>query len=139
MKADRFALIERRDFLKAAGAASVLGLARTSFAAPGSRTAILIDSNDQAASSGPAKRAAEQLRKALAGKNANCEIASSLDGLKGAQSCIVVASPSSEHAKSFPQPKAQLATEAVFIAPGHLQGTPAILVAGSDPSAMFTG
>lgn len=139
MKADRFAVIERRDFLKAAGAASVLGLARTSLAAPGSRAAILIDSNDQVASSGPAKRAAEQLRTALAGKNVNCEIVSSLDGLKGAKSCIVVASPSSEHAKSFPQPKAQLATEGVFIAPGHLQGTPAILVAGVDPLGYVYG
>jgi hypothetical protein len=132
MKADLFASIERRQFLKAAGAATVLGLSHTSFAAPGGRTSILIDGKDQLATSEPVKRAAEQLRKALTAKGVNCQIVQSSDDVKGAASCIVVAGPSSEHAKGFPQPKVQMGTESVFLAPGHLQSTPAILVAGTD-------
>ena len=139
MKADRFAVIERRDFLKAAGAASVLGLTRTAFAAPGGRTAIFIDGSDQSASSAPSKRAAEQLRSALSSKNVNCEIVQSADGVKGAGSCIVVAPITSDYAKGFPQPKSNLATEGVFIAPGHLQSTPAILVSGVDPLGYVYG
>ena len=132
MKADLFASIERRQFLKAAGAATVLGLSQTAFAAPGGRTSIFIDGNNNVATSEPVKRAAEQLRKALAAKGVNCQIVQSADGVKGANSCIVIAGASSEHAKGFPQPKAQLGTESVFLAPGHFQSTPAILVGGTD-------
>lgn len=132
MKADPFASIERRQFLKAAGAATVLGLSHTAFAAPGGRTTIFIDGADQVASGAPVKRAAEQLRKALAAKSVDCQIVQSADGVKGANSCIVVAGAKSEHAKGFPQPKAQMGTESVYLAPGHLLSTPAILVAGTD-------
>jgi len=139
MKADPSAVIERRQFLKAAGAASVLGLSRTAFAAPGGRTSILIDANDSGAASGPVKRAAEQLRRALAAKGVNCQIVQSTDEAKGANSCIVVAGASSDHAKGFPQPKAQMTTESIFLAPGHLQSAPAILVAGTDPLGYVYG
>lgn len=139
MKAGLFATIERRQFLKAAGAASVLGLSRTSFAAPGGRTSILIDGKDQVASSQPVKRAVEQLRKSLAAKGVNCEVVQSADALKGANSCIVVAGAGSEHAKGFPQPKAKMATESVFLAPGHVQSTPAVLVSGTDALGYIYG
>ncbi len=139
MKADPYAVIERRQFLKAAGAASVLGLSRTAFAAPGARTSILIDANDPVAASGPVKRAAEQLRKALAARSVDCQIVQSADQAKGANSCIVVAGPTSVHAKGFPQPKAQMTTESIFLAPGHFQSAPAILVAGIDPLGYVYG
>jgi hypothetical protein len=132
MKPNLSAVIERREFLKAAGAATVLGFSRTAFAAPGGRTAILVDGSDQVASSEPVKRAAEQLRKALTAKNVNCQIVQSADGAKGANSCIVVAGVTSDHAKGFPQPKNKLAAESVFIAQGHPQSAPGILVSGTD-------
>src|SRR6478736_1605001 len=115
MKADPFASIERRQFLKAAGAASVLGLSHAAFAAPGGRTSIFIDGNDQATSSEPVRRAAEQLRKALTSKSVNCDIVQLTDGTTRANSCVLVAGASSEHAKGFPQPNAQLGTESVFL------------------------
>jgi hypothetical protein len=132
MKPDPLAVIERREFLKAAGAATVLGFSRTAFAAPGGRTAIFIDGNDHVVSGQPVKRAAEQLRKALAAKSVDCQIVQSAEAAKGANSCIVVAGVSSENAKGFPQPKNKLATEGIFIAPGHFQSAPGILVAGVD-------
>ena len=139
MKADPFASIERRQFLKAAGAASVLGLSHAAFAAPGGRTSIFIDGNDQAASSEPVKRSVEQLRKALAAKNVNCQIVQSADEAKGANSCIVVAGASSVHAKGFSQPKSQMGPESVFLAPGHFQSSPAILVSGADALGYIYG
>jgi len=139
MKADPFASIERRQFLKAAGAASVLGLSHAAFAAPGGRTSIFIDGNDQATSSEPVRRAAEQLRKALTSKSVNCDIVQLTDGTTRANSCVLVAGASSEHAKGFPQPNAQLGTESVFLAPGHFQSTPAILVSGTDPLGYVYG
>src|SRR5512146_1058069 len=132
MKADSFALIERREFIKAAGAATVLGFASTGFAAPRGRTIILIDGNNSVASSAPVKRAAAQLRKALAAKNVNCQIVQSAGEVKGASSCIVVAGASSEHSKGFLQPRTAMTTESVFLAPGHFRSTPAILVSGGD-------
>jgi hypothetical protein len=98
-----------------------------------------MDGNDAVATSEPVKRAAEKLRTALAAKNLNCQIVQSADGVKGANSCIVVASASSVHAKSFPQPKGQMPTESVFLAPGHFQGTPAILVSGADTLGFVYG
>ncbi len=132
MKADPSASIERREFIKAAGAATVLGFARTGFAASGGRTFIFIDGNDSVASSTPVKRAVEQLRKALAAKNVNCQIVQSAGEAKGASFCIVVAGASSQYGKGFPRPVAEMTSESIFLAPGHIQSTPAILVSGID-------
>jgi hypothetical protein len=63
--------IVRRDFLKLAGAASVSGLARSAFAASGGRVCLILDPEDAAASSGPAKRAMGELRRELEAK-ASC-------------------------------------------------------------------
>jgi hypothetical protein len=139
MQAYPFAEIQRREFLKSVGAVAVLGLSRPAHAKPGDRVVILIDSGDAVASSEPVKWAAERLRNALAAKDVNCQIAQSIDEAKGASSCIVVAGNSSELAKGFPQPKAEMATESVHLAPGHFQGTPAILVSGIDQLGFIYG
>jgi hypothetical protein len=139
MNADPFAVIERRQFLKAAGAATVLGLSRTAFAAPGGRTSIFIDSSDWAASGAPVKRAAEQLRKTFAAKGVNCQIVQTANETKGASSCIVVAGAGSEHVKGFAQPKSALTAESVFLSPGHLQSIPAILVSSADSLGFVYG
>ncbi len=132
MKPEKSAVIERRTFLKAAGAATVLGLSREAFAAPGGRTSILIDGNDPVASGAPVRRAVDKLREALVAKSVSCQIVHSAAEVKGANDCIVVAGIASEFAKGFPKPQSPIAAEGVFLAPGHLQNIPAILVAGGD-------
>lgn len=140
MKADPLASLQRRDFLKAAGAVTVLGLSSKAFAAaPGSRVAILIDGSDAIASSGPVKRAADKLASALAAKGVNCTTSQSADEAKGANSYIVVAASGSGLAKNFPEPKSALTTESIRLAPGHLEGTPAILVSGVDALGVVYG
>jgi len=75
----------------------------------------------------------------LTSKSVNCDIVQLTDGTTRANSCVLVAGASSEHAKGFPQPNAQLGTESVFLAPGHFQSTPAILVSGTDPLGYVYG
>ena len=134
-----FSAIQRREFLKAAGAVTVLGLTNQAMAAPGSTVAILIDSSDPVASSGPVKRGAEQLRKALAGKGVDCRMAQSADEAKGVASCIVVASSGSSLAKGFPQATAEMTAESILLAPGHFESAPAILVSGIDQLGYIYG
>lgn len=139
MKVNPSASIERREFIKAAGAATVLGFSRTGFADSGGRVIIYIDGDDPVASSAPVKRAAGQLRKTLTAKNVDCQIAQSAAEVKGASSCIVVAGVSSEHARGFVQPTVARTDEGVFMAPGHFQSSPAILVSGIDPLGYVYG
>jgi hypothetical protein len=139
MKADPLATIQRRDFLKAAGAVTVLGFSRTALAAPGGRVSILVDGSDPIASSGPVKRAAEQLSKALTAKGVNCSLAQSADAAKGSTSCIVVAASGSDMAKGFPPAKGEMNAESIRLAPGHLAGAPAVLVSGVDQLGYIYG
>ncbi len=139
MTADPFAVSQRREFLKAAGAVTVLGLTNTAMAAPGGRISILGDGSDPVASSAPVKRAAERLRKALAGKGLNCTIVQSTAQAKGSTSCIVVAASGSSAAKGFPQAKNEMTSESVRLAPGNLEGAPAILVSGIDQLGLIYG
>jgi hypothetical protein len=108
-------------------------------AVPGSSVAIIIDANDAVASSGPVKRGAEQLRKALAGKGVDCRMAQSADEAKGAASCIIVAPSGSNLAKGFPQATSEMTAESILLAPGHFDGVPAILVSGIDPLGYIYG
>jgi hypothetical protein len=68
--------MKRREFLKVAGAASAVGLARGVAAAPVSGFIIAIDDHDPVASAAPVRWAAEQLRAAIAAKGALCRIVS---------------------------------------------------------------
>jgi hypothetical protein len=139
MAAHPFSTIQRREFLKAAGAVTILGLTHQAMAAPGSSVAILIDSTDPISSSGPVKRSAEQLRKALADKGVDCHMAQSADEAKGTASYIVVAASGSDLAKGFPQAAAEMTAESIRLAPGHYQAAPAILVSGIDPLGYIYG
>ena len=139
MKTGPHAAIRRREFLRAAGAITVLGLSRTALAALGVRVVILTDSGDAVTSSEPVQWAAERLRNALSAKSISCQIAQSDDDAKGASSCIIIAGGSSERAKGFPQPKAEMSNESIRLAMGHFRGTPAILVSGIDPLGFVYG
>src|ERR1700728_4557239 len=127
-----FSAIQRREFLKAAGAVTVLGFTHQAMAAHGGSVAILIDAPDPRHSSEPVKRGAERLRTALAGKGVHCRMAQSADEAKGAASYIVVAASGSDLAKGFPQSAAEMTAESIRLAPGNYQSAPAILVSGID-------
>lgn len=139
MESNSFAVIQRREFLKAAGAVTVCGLTHAAMATPGSSISILLDSNDPVASSGPVKRAAEQLRKALSAKGVICSTVQSAQEAKSSASCIVVAASDSHVAKGFSQTKTTMASESTRLAPGHIEGIPAVLISGVDPLGYVYG
>src|SRR4051812_1337197 len=85
----------RRKFLKLAGAASVCGLSPTGFAAGTVRVCLIIDPENAAASSVPAKRAIACLARELDAKGIRHELASSIEAAEGASFCIVLANSES--------------------------------------------
>ncbi len=140
MTADPLSFIQRREFLKAAGAVTVVRLAHTALAEAGGRVSILIDAGDTIASGAPVNRAAERLQKALAAKGVSCVMAKSAEEAKGSASCVVVATSGSALAKGFSRAKADMtAAESVRLAPGHLEGIPATLVSGIDQLGLIYG
>src|ERR1035438_4262665 len=139
MNSDSLSTLRRRDFLKLAGATTILGFSHSALAVAGGRVSILVDGSDPIASSAPVKRAAEQLSNALAAKGVNCSMAQSVDEAKSSTSCIIVAASGSDMAKDFPHAKAGMEAESSRLAPGHLEGTPAILVSGADPRGYIYG
>ncbi len=135
-----FSTIQRREFLKAAGVATVLSLTGTGLAGAGGRVSILIDGGDAVASGAAVKLAAERLEKALAGKGVKCGVAQSGEEAKGAAFCVVVATNGSGFAKGFPRAKAEMTgVESVRLAPGHFAGIPATLVSGTDELGLVYG
>ncbi len=140
MAGDPISVIQRREFLKTAGAVTVLGLTHSGFAEASGRVAILIDAGDPIASGEPVKRAAERLRKALSDKGVNCVVVQSTEEAKGSSSCVVVASAGSVFSRGFPQAKTEMAAaESVRLAPGHLEGIAATLVSGVNQLGLIYG
>jgi hypothetical protein len=134
MPADSPGVLERRDFLKLAGAASVYGLSRGAAGASPRRIAVVIDAEDAAASSIPVRRAAGQLRTDSQARGLTCTLVQSPDQAAGSDLCIVVAPRNSPLARSFPAPSAHSSNpDSTCLAPGHLGPTPALLVSGFGP------
>jgi hypothetical protein len=132
MKPDALSNVDRRDFLKLAGAATACRVSQRAFAAPSERCTLIVDPANAAASSGPAKRAAGQLRDAMAAKGVACDIASSSDAAGGASLCIVVSGPESDLARGFPKGAALTAAESLRLSPGKVGRVRALLVSGGD-------
>ncbi len=134
MTSDSLAVLERRNFLKLAGAASVYGLSRTAAGASPRRIAIVIDAQDATASSNPVRRAAEQLRKDSLARGLTCALVPSAEQAAASDLCIVVAPRTSPLAQGFPPSSADLSNaESTFLASGRLGQTPALLVSGIGP------
>jgi hypothetical protein len=79
--------MKRREFLKVAGAASAVSLARGVGAAPAPAPSFIIsiDDRDPVANAAPVRWAAEQLRAAIAVKGALCQIVSLREKIQGEQ------------------------------------------------------
>jgi hypothetical protein len=140
MTPDPLSRMQRREFLKLAGAVSAVSLTRGALAETGRSFAIVIDTQDPMATLQPVRWAAEQLRNALTEKGSTCEIARSPEQAKGAGFQVVVADAGSDLAKGFPEAGRGLSgPESLRLAPGKKAGVPAILVSGSDERGFVYG
>jgi len=139
MQVDATGGIERRDFLKLAGAATVSGFARSAFATGGVRVCLILDPKDSAASSGPAKRAMGELRRELEAKGIVCEAAQTADAAAEASMCVVAAGPDSQLARGFPRGTALATAESLRLAPGKVGPVPGVLVSAGDVRGFVYG
>lgn len=131
--------IERRDFLKLAGAATVVGLSQGAFAAMGSRICIVVDASDPNASSAPVRRAAEKLRTALVSKGSECLIAHSADQASGTALCVVVTGTGSTMAGTLPAGSPLIGADSLRIVPARLNQLPAVFVLATDTRGLVYG
>jgi hypothetical protein len=140
MTPDARSLVQRRDFLKLAGAATVSGLTHNAFAAPARGISVIIDANDPVASGDPVKWAAGQLRRALISRGAACEIVQSPEQAKGSGFCVLIAGAGSNLAKDFPAPATEITSpESIRLVPGRMAQTPAIQVSAIDQRGFVYG
>ena len=134
MTSDVTRQLERRGFLKLAGATAICSMAPIGGAAvEGDRIAIVLDSNNPIASSSPVKWAAGRLREALLSKGASCEIVGSLAEAKQADFVIAATTVESETGRQFAGanglPKGP---ESLLLVLGRASEKPAILIAARD-------
>jgi hypothetical protein len=141
MASDLRTTMQRREFLKLAGAAAAAGVSKSALAAPSKSIAVLIDSSNDAAMSAPVKWAASRLQQALAAKGATCSISSDITAVPGPASFIVVvAGDRSPAVKSFPVPAAPLdIPENLCLTPGKIGSTPAIWISAIDARGFIYG
>jgi hypothetical protein len=140
MTSESGSIMQRRDFLKLAGATTVCSLAPVASAAPARRVSILLDSNDANATAGPVKWAAVQLRDALAAKNVECEMITSAESAERFGFCVVAATAGSKLAKGFPPALTPgMLPDSVRLAPGKVGHSPATLVSAIDPRGFIYG
>ncbi len=140
MAPESFAAIQRREFLKLAGATTAFRLAPGAFAAPSQHIDIAIDGEDPIASSAPVKWAAGRLRQALAAKGAVAQIVQPPAGRQESAFAVVAAGAESSMAKGFPHTGASMQTaESLRMTAGHWGQTPATLVSAQDPRGYVYG
>jgi hypothetical protein len=140
MTSDPLAVLQRRDFLKLAGATSVCGLSRSAAGASPRRISIVIDARDATASSIPVRRAAEQVRKDSLARGLTCALVQSADEAAGSDLCIIVAPRNSSLAHGFPPSSADPSNaDSTFLASGRMGQTPALLVSGIGPRGYIYG
>jgi hypothetical protein len=131
--------LERRDFLKLAGAAALSTLGTGAAAQSAARIVILIDSSDRVAFTAPVLRAAAQIERALAAKGISSAIMQAPAHASAAALCIVAAGAASPLARGFAPSPALTAAESLHLAPGQLDGTPAILISTIDTRGYVYG
>jgi hypothetical protein len=140
MKSGPGSKLQRRDFLKLAGATTALSLAPAAMAAADRHVSILLDANDANASSASVKWAAGRLRDALAAKSVTCEIATSRQGIPRSGHCVVASGAGADLARATsPALNSRMLPDSVWLAPGKLGKTPATLIAANDPRGHIYG
>ncbi len=128
----------RRDFLKLAGVAAASAAAPRARGASAKRICIVVDGADAAAGSGPVRRAAQQLSKALAAKGIQAEVVTSLGDAVGGGFVVVAARSQSKLAQGFRPGSAggsgqkPTGEESLRMSPGQVGRTPALLVEATD-------
>ena len=124
--------LSRRLFLKLAGAVGVRGLSPTALVASTPGVSLIVDPENLAASSVPAKRAAEKLGKMLKAKGVRCQVVPSLEAAEGQSFCIVLAEAVSNLARGFEHRESLTAPESLRMTPRHVIKQPGILISASD-------
>ncbi len=140
MAPDPFVPIQRRDFLKLAGATTAFSLTQRALAGPSRRISVIVDANDPIASSDPVKWAAGQLRRALIAKGVICEIVQSPEQANGSNFHILVAGAGSSAAKGFPRAGASSTNpDSIRLTPGDTAKTPSIWVSAAGQRGFIYG
>ncbi|QHN03278.1 hypothetical protein FTO74_07790 [Granulicella sp. WH15] len=141
MASDPRTTMQRREFLKLAGAAAAAGVSKSALAAPSKNIIVLVDSTDTTATSAPVKWAVSKFQQALSSKGATCSIASDIAAVPGSASLVVVvAGDQSSAVKSFPTSAAPLnAPESLRLTPGKIGSTPAIWISAIDARGFIYG
>jgi len=132
--------MERREFLKTAGGASVAAIVPGATAQAARSYAIVADANDAVVSAPAVRWAVEQLRAAIAAKGRLCRVVSPSEHVRGVALSVVVAGPGSALAKGFARADATITgAEAFRLMPGRYAGMPAILLSASDARGYVYG
>jgi hypothetical protein len=131
--------LARRDFLKLAGAVSICSLSPNAFAAGEGGVSIIIDAANEAASTGPVKRAMEKLQSAFKARGISCQEAHTAEAASGSSFSVVVCDAESQLAQGFPSVPALTTPESLRLIPGHLGRTPAVLISAKDPRGFVYG
>lgn len=132
--------IGRREFVKQAGAVSLLGLPDKGFAAPSGRVALVIDRADSNISSRPAKWALDELRHAIEANRTPVAVVNAPGDADDAAIYVVVAGPRSSLSENFRAGQELKTTpEAYALRPGKIGAKPAVLVSGSDTRGFVYG
>jgi hypothetical protein len=132
--------IERRDFLKLAGAAAAFSFTQKALSSPCSQISIIIDPDDSLTSGAPVKWAAERLRTALVAKGVMCHIVPSPEQASGSALHVLVASESSGIARDLPQARSALTgAESLRLTPGQVAQAPAVWVSAIDHRGFVYG
>ena len=140
MKSGSGSKMQRREFLKLAGATTAINLAPAAVAAADRHVSILLDSNGAWASSAPVQWAAGRLRDALAAKSVTCEIIRSPEGISRSGICVVATSAESELARAASSvPHSRMLPDSVWLAHGKVGKTAATLVSAPDPRGHIYG
>jgi hypothetical protein len=127
---DPLTAMQRRDFLKLAGAATAFSFTQRALPSPCRQISIVLDPDDPLTSAGPVKWAAGRLRKALVAKGVMCEIVPSPEQAQGSALHVLVAGDASS---------ALTVPESLRLTPGHLGQTPVIRVSAIDQRGFVYG
>jgi hypothetical protein len=133
-------VIQRREFLKLAGATTVCSFAPAAMAAPTGRISIVLDSNNADASAPHVRWAADRLHQALAARSVLSEVIAAPQTSHRPVLSVVATRSGSELAKGFPSSLGtRILPDSVRLVPGNLAGSPAVLVDGRDSRGFVYG